>query len=65
MDEESTWEEENRLWTLAFERAKIVMTPGRDCRHGTPGCFRLCFATVTMEALTTSVGRLKEMLAEH
>jgi 1-aminocyclopropane-1-carboxylate synthase len=62
---ESTWEEENRLWTLAFERAKIVMTPGRDCRHGTPGCFRLCFATVTMEALTTAVGRLKEMLAEH
>jgi 1-aminocyclopropane-1-carboxylate synthase len=62
---ESTWEEENRLWTLAFERAKIVMTPDRDCRHGTPGCFRLCFATVTMEALTTAVGRLKEMLAEH
>ena len=40
-------------------------TPGRDCRHGEPGCFRLCFATVTTEALTTAVGRLKEMLAEH
>jgi len=62
---ESNWEEENRLWTAAFESAKIVMTPGKDCRHGTPGCFRLCFASVTREALTTAVGRLKELLAGY
>ena len=62
---EATWEEEWRLWTAMFERAKIVATPGRDCKSAAPGCFRLCFASVDREAMLAGVKRLGELLRAY
>lgn len=63
---ERTFEEESRLWTACFEnpKCKLVMTPGRDCKHDVPGCFRMCFAAVKREALPVAAKRLAAMLSE-
>lgn len=63
---EKTWEEEGRMWSACFEnpRCKLVMTPGRDCKHNVPGCFRMCFAAVKRDALPVAVKRLAALLAE-
>ena len=62
-----TWEEEKRLWTACFEddETRLLMTPGRDCRHGTPGCFRICFAAVKREALEVAARRLVAFLRRY
>ena len=62
-----TWEEEKRLWTACFEdeETRLLMTPGRDCRHNTPGCFRICFAAVKREALEVAARRLVALLRRY
>jgi len=64
---ENTWEEEKRLWTTCFEddQTRLVMTPGRDCRHAAPGCFRMCFAAVKREALVVAARRLVHLLQRY
>jgi 1-aminocyclopropane-1-carboxylate synthase len=62
-----TWEEEKRLWTACFEddKTRLLMTPGRDCRHNKPGCFRLCFAAVKREALEVAARRLVDFVKRY
>jgi 1-aminocyclopropane-1-carboxylate synthase len=62
-----TWEEEKRLWTALFEdqKTRLLMTPGRDCRHNKPGCFRLCFAAVKREALEVAARRLVDFVKRY
>jgi len=62
-----TWEEEKRLWTACFEdeKTRLLMTPGRDCRHNKPGCFRMCFAAVKREALEVAARRLVDLLKRY
>jgi 1-aminocyclopropane-1-carboxylate synthase len=62
-----TWEEEKRLWTALFEdeKTRLLMTPGRDCRHNKPGCFRLCFAAVKREALQVAARRLVDFVKRY
>ena len=62
----TAWEEEARLWSACFENpaCKLVMTPGRDCRHDKPGCFRMCFAAVKREALPVAAKRLAGLLSQ-
>jgi|TARA_B110000977_G_scaffold177726_2_gene234544 1-aminocyclopropane-1-carboxylate synthase len=64
---EQTWEEEHRLWMTCFEdpKVKLVMTPGRDCRHPKPGCFRMCFAAVQIGTLEVAAKRLVELLGRY
>ena len=53
---------EARLWNECFESCKLVMTPGADCRHDQPGCYRMCFAAVARAALPVAVARLAALL---
>jgi 1-aminocyclopropane-1-carboxylate synthase len=41
------------------------MTPGRDCKCKTPGCFRLCFAAVPPKTLEVAAARLKALLEAY
>ena len=40
----STWDDERRLFMKLFDRARVLITPGKDLHFAQPGWFRICFA---------------------
>lgn len=55
---EPTWEAEARLWRSILDETNVNLTPGSACRSPEPGLFRLCFASVSDEALRVGLERL-------
>jgi hypothetical protein len=41
---ERTWDGERMLFVKLFERARVLITPGKDLHFAHPGWFRICFA---------------------
>ena len=39
-----TWEGERELFVTLFNRARVLITPGKDLHFAQPGWFRICFA---------------------
>ena len=53
-----TVEAEDVLWRHLLNEANLNLTPGVALRSDQPGWFRLCFASVSPEALAVGMGRL-------
>ncbi len=39
-----TWDGERQLFVKLFDRARVLITPGKDLHFAQPGWFRICFA---------------------
>ena len=39
-----TWDAEQQLFVKLFQRARVLITPGKDLHFSQPGWFRICFA---------------------
>lgn len=55
---ELSWTGEQALWRRILEETNVNLTPGADCHVGEPGFMRLCFASESIDAVVTGVGRL-------
>jgi aspartate/methionine/tyrosine aminotransferase len=55
---DASWEAEQTLWRSVLDHTNVNLTPGSACRSPEPGLFRLCFASVSDEALDAGIGRL-------
>lgn len=60
--DEPTFEHERALFEALFKEARVLVTPGRDCHHPTPGWFRVCFAAVGVKSLEEAGRRLKRFI---
>ena len=60
---ETTWEEEQRLWSRLLTEGNVNLTPGSACRLGEPGFLRLCFAGQPAETVAEGVRRLGEVVS--
>jgi hypothetical protein len=39
-----SWDAERQLFVKLFDRARVLITPGKDLHFAQPGWFRICFA---------------------
>ncbi|MEM7584008.1 MAG: aminotransferase class I/II-fold pyridoxal phosphate-dependent enzyme, partial [Acidobacteriota bacterium] len=62
---EPTWEAEHALWRRLLDEANVNLTPGHSCHIAEPGFLRLCFASVSTEAVVTGVRRLAGVVSGH
>ena len=53
---------ETAFWNDIYDEAKLVLTPGRDCEMNIVGWYRICFASVSRETLTTGIRRLVDVI---
>ena len=53
---------ETSFWNDVYDEAKLVLTPGRDCEMNIVGWYRICFASVPRETLTTGIRRLVDVI---
>ena len=60
--EAPTWEAEARLWRRLLDEANVNLTPGSACRVPEPGFFRLCYASVRLDAVAVGVERIAAVL---
>jgi aspartate/methionine/tyrosine aminotransferase len=63
--DEPTFAAEQRLWRRLVDEAKVNLTPGAACRIAEPGWFRLCFASVPLEAVLAAIERIAFVLANR
>ena len=60
-----TWEEEQELFDLFLERARVIVYPGSICHASEPGWYRCCFTAVPDEdTLRTAFQRIAAVLKE-
>jgi 1-aminocyclopropane-1-carboxylate synthase len=52
-----TFEAERELYT-AIKDAGVILTPGESFHSATPGCFRVCFAWVSIDKLEVALKRI-------
>jgi 1-aminocyclopropane-1-carboxylate synthase len=50
---------------MRLVRSGVVLTPGRVCHCQRPGFFRVCYASVSIEALREGIARIAEIAAER
>ncbi|KAF8034272.1 LOW QUALITY PROTEIN: hypothetical protein BT93_C0539 [Corymbia citriodora subsp. variegata] len=55
----NTFEAEMELWQKIVYDAKLNISPGSSCHCSEPGWFRICFASMTEEALEVAIRRIK------
>lgn len=58
----SGWAVEDALCDLFFERARVLVYPGRVLDATEPGWFRFCFSAVSEEAMLLAVRRMADAL---
>eukprot|EP00824_Muranothrix_gubernata_P013145 TRINITY_DN27544_c0_g1_i1.p1 TRINITY_DN27544_c0_g1~~TRINITY_DN27544_c0_g1_i1.p1 ORF type:complete len:448 (-),score=92.50 TRINITY_DN27544_c0_g1_i1:56-1219(-) len=62
--EENSWEGERKLWLSLLQGAKVNFTPGAACHCVEPGWMRVCFASLTPEALRLGLLRAHKHLSQ-